>query len=171
MGFFEGISKKVSETTNSLQETTSKIQRESRCKKTISENKSKIEELYAEIGKKVYENRKIDEGLMIWVEERTKRIDSMLEENEELKKEILKLNNKKLCPNCKAEIDINTTFCPQCGKEQEKVEVEPFIPNGKRKCSGCNEIIDDKNVFCPNCGTKKEEEVLEVEIVEEKTEE
>lgn len=157
MGFFDGISKKVSETTTSLQETTSKIQRESKCKKTISENNSKIEELYNEIGKKVYENRQIDEGLMIWVEDRTQRIDSMLNENEELKKEILKLNNKKVCPNCRAEIDISTTFCPQCGKEQEKVEVEPFIPNGKRKCSGCNEIIDDKNVFCPNCGAKKED--------------
>lgn len=165
MGFFDGISKKVSETTNSIQETTSKIQRESKCKKTIAENKSKIESLYAEIGKKVYENRKINEDLMTYVEEKTNEIDAMLSENEELQKEILKLNNKKVCPNCKAEIDITTTFCPQCGKEQEKVEIEAFIPNGKRKCSGCNEIIDDKNIFCPNCGTKKEE------VVEEKKEE
>lgn len=163
MGFFDGISKKVSETTTSLQETTSKIQKESKCKRTISDNKSKIEELYVEIGKKVYENRQIDEGLMIWVEERTKQIDVMLSENEELRKEILKLNNKKICPNCNAEIDINTVFCPQCGKEQEKIEIEEFIPNGKRKCSGCSEIIDDKNMFCPNCGTKKDEIEDEVE--------
>lgn len=158
MGFFEGISKKVSETTNSIQETTNKIQRESKCKKTISDNNSKVEKLYNEIGKKVYENRKIDDSLMYFIEEKTNEIDARLKENDELKLEILKLNNKKLCPNCKAEVSIGTSFCPQCGTEQEKVEVEVFIPNGKRKCNGCGEIIDDKNVFCPNCGAKKEEE-------------
>lgn len=166
MGFFEGISKKVSETTNSIQETTSKIQRESKCKKTISDNNSKIEKLYNEIGKKVYENRKIDDTLISFVEEKTSEIDNMLKENDDLKLEILKLNNKKLCPNCKAEVAIGTSFCPQCGAEQEKVEVEVFIPNGKRKCSGCGEIIDDKNVFCPNCGAKKEEENAGLENVQ-----
>ena len=109
---------------------------------------------------------------MTFISVKIEEIDQLLKENEELQKEILILNNKKKCPNCGAEVDINTTFCPQCGKEQEKIEVEPFIPNGKRKCSGCGEIIDDKNEFCPKCGTKKE--VVEaskaeetVEIVEE----
>lgn len=166
MGFFDGLSKKVSETTSSLQETTNKIQKESKCKKTISENNNKIEQLYVEMGKKVYELRTIDENLMTFIEEKTTAIDAMVKENDELKKEILKLNNKKICPNCNAEVDINTTFCPQCGKEQEKVDVEPFIPNGKRKCSGCGEIIDVKNVFCPKCGAKKEEVSKEVDVVE-----
>lgn len=166
MGFFEGLSKKVSETTSSIQETTNKIQRESKCKKTISDNNAKVEKIYSEIGKRVYENRKIDDALITFIEEKTNEIDTMLKENEELKLEILKLNNKKLCPNCKAEVSIGTSFCPQCGAEQEKVEVEAFIPKGKRKCSGCGEIIDDKNVFCPNCGAKKEEEQAGLENVE-----
>ena len=158
MGFFEGLSKKVSETTSSIQETTNKIQRESKCKKTISDNNAKVEKIYSEIGKKVYENRKIDDSLIAFVEEKTNEIDCSLKENEELKIEILKLNNKKVCPHCKAEVSIDTSFCPQCGAEQEKIEVEAFIPKGKRKCSGCSEIIADENVFCPNCGAKKEEQ-------------
>ena len=48
MGFFEGLSKKVSETTSSIQETTNKIQRESKCKKTISDNNAKVEKIYSE---------------------------------------------------------------------------------------------------------------------------
>ena len=64
MGFFEGLSKKVSETTSSIQETTNKIQRESKCKKTISDNNAKVEKIYSELGKKVYENRKIDDSLI-----------------------------------------------------------------------------------------------------------
>ena len=93
MGFFEGLSKKVSETTSSIQETTNKIQRESKCKKTISDNNAKVEKIYSEIGKKVYENRKIDDSLIAFVEEKTNEIDCSLKENEELKIEILKLNN------------------------------------------------------------------------------
>jgi RNA polymerase subunit RPABC4/transcription elongation factor Spt4 len=155
MGFFDNLN-------NSLQETSNKIQKESKCKKTIADNKNKVEKTYSEMGKKIYESRTINEEIKKYIEEQIAEIDKMLKENEELNKEILKLNNKKLCPNCNAEVEINTTFCPQCGKEQEKIEVEPFIPNGKRKCSGCGEIIDDKNVFCPNCGTKKEEKIEEV---------
>ncbi|MGN1330190.1 MAG: zinc ribbon domain-containing protein [Clostridia bacterium] len=156
MGFLDGLSKKSAEISSSLQESMNKSQRESRCKKTINENKSKIEKIYFEIGKKVYETREVNEELMTYINTKIEEIDTMSKENEELRKEVLLLNNKKLCPNCGAEVDINTTFCPQCGKEQEKIEVEPFIPNGKRKCSGCGEIIDDKNVFCPKCGAKKE---------------
>lgn len=172
MGFLDGLTKKGAEISNSLQESMNKSQRESKCKKSIAENKNKIEQAYSEIGKKAYEKRTMDEEVMTFISVKIEEIDKLLKENEELQKEILILNNKKKCPNCGAEVDINTTFCPQCGKEQEKIEVEPFIPNGKRKCSGCGEIIDNKNEFCPKCGTKKE--VVEaskseetVEIVEE----
>lgn len=170
MGFLDGLTKKGAEISNSLQESMNKSQRESKCKKTINENKSKIEEAYSEIGKKVYEEKKISETLMGFINEKIEEIDQMLKSNEELKKEILMLNNKKICPNCGTEVEINATFCPQCGKEQEKIEVEQFVPKGKRKCSGCSEIIDDKNEFCPKCGTKKEvviEENTEEAVVEE----
>lgn len=167
MGFLDGLTKKGAEISNSLQESMNKSQRESKCKKTINENKAKIDAAYLEIGKKVFEEKKINDTLMSFINEKIEEIDQMLKSNEELKKEILILNNKKLCPNCGAEVEINATFCPQCGKEQEKIEVEQFIPKGKRKCSGCSEIIDDKNEFCPNCGAKKE---VVVEEKEEKKE-
>lgn len=173
MGFLDGLTKKGAEISNSLQESMNKSQRESKCKKAINENKNKIEGIYSEIGKKVYEEKKISEILMDFVNEKIEEIDAMFKQNEELKREILILNNKKICPNCDAEIDINTMFCPQCGKEQEKNEVEQFVPKGKRKCSGCSEIIDDENEFCPKCGTKKEtviEEKATEEVVEEKGE-
>lgn len=170
MGFLDGLSKKSAEISSSLQESMNKSQRESRCKKTINENKSKIEKAYSELGKEIYEKRGINKELTAYINSKIEEIDNMIKENEELRKEVLILNNKKLCPNCGAEVDINTTFCPQCGKEQEKIEVEPFVPTGKRKCSGCGEVIDDKNVFCPKCGAKKEEQeetVVEVVVTEE----
>lgn len=168
MGFLDGLTKKGAEISNSLQESMNKSQRESKCKKSITENKNKIEKAYSEIGKKAYEKRTMDEEVMTFISGKIEEIDQLLKENEELQREVLLLNNKKKCPNCGAEVEINTTFCPQCGKEQEKIEVEPFIPNGKRKCAGCGEIIDDKNEFCPKCGAKKE--IVEAEKTEEKVE-
>lgn len=170
MGFFDGISKKGAELSSSLQESVNKTQRESKCKKTISENKGKIEKNYSEIGMKVYEKRNFDEELITFINEKVEEIDKLNKENEDLRKEILTLNNKKVCPKCGKEVDINTTFCPTCGAEQEKIEVEAFIPKGKRKCSGCGEIIDDKNEFCPKCGVKKET-VAEAPKTEEKVQE
>ena len=174
MGFFDGLTKKGAEISSSLQESMNKSQRESKCKKTVSENKNKIEKAYSDIGKKAYEKRTIDEEVMTFISGKIEEIDGLLKENEELQREILILNNKKKCPKCGAEVDINTTFCPQCGTEQEKIEVEPFVPNGKRKCSGCGEVIDDKNEFCPKCGAKKEVvenvEATEVEVKAEEAE-
>lgn len=170
MGFFDGLS-------NSFQETTNKIQKETKMKKTITENKQKIEKIYSEIGKKIFENKKIDSEITSYVEEQIKAIEGMQEENEKCQREILILNNKKVCPSCKKEVALSATFCPTCGAEQEKIEVEAFVPNGKRKCTNCGSVIDEKVAFCPNCGTKKEEapakegEVISATKPEEKVEE
>ena len=170
MGFFDGLTKKGAEISNSLQESINKSQRISALKKSISENNSKVSGTFSEIGRKVYEKRTMDEELMTFISGKIEEIDSAKKENEELEKELLGLNNKKKCPECGTEVDLDATFCPVCGKEQEKVEIEPFIPNGKRKCSGCGEVIDDSNVFCPKCGAKKEEVEEPTETAEEKTE-
>lgn len=168
MGFFDGISKKGAEISSSLQESMNKSQKESKCKKTMTENKNRIEKIYSEIGVKVYEKREFNEELITFINEKVEELDKLNKENEELRREILILNNKKICPNCGKEVEISTTFCPNCGAEQEKIEVEAFVPKGKRKCSGCGEIIDDKNEFCPKCGAKKET-IQEAPKSEEKT--
>lgn len=160
MGFFDGLSNSVAEKTN-------KISKETKLKKTLSENKDKIEKLYSDLGKKVYESRANVGAISKEIEEFTTQIENLIKENEELRKEILLLNNKKICPQCGAEVDIQATFCQQCGKEQEKVEAIQFIPKGKRKCQNCNEIIDEKNVFCPNCGAAKPAEEASVEAPKE----
>ena len=79
---------------DSFQEATNKIQKETKYKKTISDNKANVEKMYSEMGRKVYETRTIDEGLVAYIGEKVEAIDKLLKENEELQVEILKLNNK-----------------------------------------------------------------------------
>ena len=52
----------------------------------------------------------------------------------------------KKCPNCGAQIDDNSLFCAECGKQ---------IPQGN-VCSNCGALVNDGDTFCQNCGSKVE---------------
>ena len=113
MGFLSDLGKKTSETAG-------KISKETKLKMKINENKGKIEDLYETIGKKVYEKH-VKENDVCKKEEldnECEQIDSLTKEIEEARIEILKLNNKKLCSKCSAEIENGAQFCPKCGEKQ-----------------------------------------------------
>ena len=114
MGFFSDLSKKTTETTG-------KIAKETKLKFKISENKGKIDDLYEELGKKVYEKHIREEELNIKADllEECSKIDSLAKEIEDARLEILKLNQKKLCSKCAAEIENSAMFCPKCGEKQQ----------------------------------------------------
>lgn len=118
MGFFNEIGKKTSEAT-------SKITKETKLKLKINDNKNKITDIYEEIGKKVYEKHVREENISIKDEllEECSKIDELSKEIEEARKEILKLNNKRQCPKCYAEIEKEAAFCSKCGQKLENVEV------------------------------------------------
>ena len=124
MGFFNDLGKKTSEAT-------SKITKETKLKLKMGDNKSKINSAYQEIGKKVYEKYVNNESLNLKEElkEEFEKIDTLAKEIEEARLEVLKLNNKRLCPNCFAEVEKTSAFCPKCGgkleAEQEVVEKAP----------------------------------------------
>lgn len=115
MGFFSDLGRKTSETTG-------KIARETKLKMKINENKGKITDIYEEIGKKVYEKHLREENIDIKadLEEECKKLDELSKEIEEARIEILKLNQKKLCSKCSAEIENGALFCPKCGEKQEQ---------------------------------------------------
>lgn len=56
------------------------------------------------------------------------------------------------CKYCHAEIENDSVFCPNCGKE---------LPQGKR-CVKCGEILDEDSEFCPKCGTRQSHGVQDV---------
>lgn len=118
MGFFNEIGKKTSEAT-------SKITKETKLKIKINDNKNKIENIYEEIGKKVYEKHVREENINIKdeLQEECSKIDELSKEIEVARKEILKLNNKRQCPKCYAEIQKEAAFCSKCGQKLENIEV------------------------------------------------
>lgn len=121
MGFFDGLSKKASETYKNTAEKTNKLTREIKLKSLINDDKDKIEEIYIEIGKKVYEKHIREENIDIKSEliEECSKIDAYAKEIEDMKNEMLALKNLRLCYKCAYEMDINAKFCPKCGAVQD----------------------------------------------------
>lgn len=121
MDFFDKIGKKASQTYKYTTDKTSKIAKEAKTKMAMNENKSKINELYVDIGKEVYQNfiREEKTDLQEILTHKCEEIDVISNEIERQRVEILALNNKKQCDNCYVEMNINDNFCPNCGVSQQ----------------------------------------------------
>ena len=151
MGFFNELGKKTTETT-------SKIAREAKLKMKITENKGKIKDLYGEIGRKIYENHVREEEIDIkgFISDDCSKIDALSKEIEDSRKEILVLNNKKMCKKCFAEIERDSMFCPKCGEKQtgektvlekaeEKLEEANISPENEKEAEIVKEELEEKN--------------------------
>ena len=126
MAFFDKLGKKASEAYKMTADKTGKIAKETKIKFRIGELKSQINDIYEEIGKKVYEKHVKKEEISIEndLEEQCTKIDVLSDEIESLLKECLELKDKKQCPKCFKEIEKNAKFCPSCGAKQEEIEVK-----------------------------------------------
>lgn len=164
MGFFDNLGKKASKAYDVTAEKTSKIAKEAKLRMKINENKSDVNDIYKEIGKKVYEKHIREENIDIKteLEEECTKIDVLSAEIETCLKTILELKEKKQCENCHAEIDLDNTFCPKCGAKQPEVEVkEAEVVNMENDSQ--TEESEESN--CSECS--KENENHSEEIKEE----
>lgn len=120
MEFFDKIGKKASEAYKVTADKTGKIAKETKLKFRIGELKTQINDVYEEIGKKVYEKhiREEEIGIKKDLEEQCTKIDVLSDEIDSLLKECLELKDKKQCKNCYKEIEKNDKFCSNCGAKQ-----------------------------------------------------
>lgn len=126
MGFFDMLGKKASAAYDATAEKTGKIAKEAKLRMKINENKSDINDLYKEIGRKVYEKHVREENIDIKteLEEECTKIDVLAAEIETCLNSILELKEKRQCEQCHAEIDLDDSFCPKCGAKQPQEEVK-----------------------------------------------
>ncbi len=122
MDFFDKLGKKASEAYKVTADKTGKLAKEAKLRLKMSELKSQIDDIYQEIGKKVYESHIREEELDLAsiLEEECTKIDVLSDEIEADLQECLDLKGKKQCINCYKEIDQTMRFCPECGAKQEE---------------------------------------------------
>ena len=133
MGFFDDLTKKATETYKNTAEKTNKLTREMKLKSLINEDKTRIERLYIEIGRKVYEKHVREENIDIKDElkEECSKIDAYAKEIEDMRMEILELKDLRLCRKCAAEVPLSAKFCPKCGASVEEMSNEDSRPNAE----------------------------------------
>lgn len=172
MDFFDKIGKKASEAYKVTADKTGKIAKETKIRIEMGKLKTKINDLYEEIGKIVYESHVKNEELTNEsVEELCTNIDVLSDQISLMEKECLDLKDKRKCPNCLKEIDIDNNYCPYCGTKQEieearevEVEVED-IKNDEEKddSNNDNEKLENQVEFDDLENTENKEEPKEDE--------
>ena len=97
MDFFDKLGKKASEAYKVTADKTGKIAKETKIKLRIGELKTQINDIYEEIGKKVYEKHVREEEICIKkdLEEQCTKIDVLSDEVDGLLKQCLELKDKK----------------------------------------------------------------------------
>lgn len=126
MEFFDKLGKKASEAYKMTADKTGKIAKETKLKLKMNELKSQVNDIYEEIGRKVYEKHTREENISIKndLESECTRIDVLSDEINELLQECLNLKDKKQCPKCYKEIEVEDKFCPNCGAKQTEEQAK-----------------------------------------------
>lgn len=147
MDFFDKLGKKASEAYKVTAEKTSKLTKEAKLKMKNSENKSAIDDLYKEIGKKVYQKYISKENIDIRkeLEEECTKIDVLAAEIEANLNECLELKDKVKCEKCSTLVDKNFNFCPECGAKMENAEVVKENEKENVQKAKDVEILEDEN--------------------------
>lgn len=146
MEFFNKIGDIASKTYKNASQKTGEIAKEAKIKMKMNENKSKINDLYEEIGKIVYqkyinkEEVKIEEDLNTYCNQ----IDELSKEIEKCQEEVLSLKNKRICENCYAEIELSSKYCPHCGFEQAEEKKEDIKEENKEEATTVEIVEEDK---------------------------
>lgn len=143
MDFFNKLTKKATETYKTAAEKTGKIASETKLKLKINDNKSKINNIYMEIGKTVYQKYVLGQETDIKndLQKELEKLDELSNQIKEYEEEILKLSDMKQCINCKNKIDKNAKFCQICGTEQP-TEVE-VVDNSQENEEGVQETAEE----------------------------
>ena len=124
MEFFDKLCKKASEAYKVTADKTGKIAKEAKLKMKMADLKGQANDIYMEIGKKVYEKHVKEETLDIKkeLEEECTKLDVISDEIDSILKECIDLKDKKVCQKCYSQIEKNMKFCPECGAKQEETE-------------------------------------------------
>lgn len=180
MEFFDKLGKKATEAYKMTADKTGKIAKEAKLKLKIGELKSQINDIYKEIGEKVYEKHIREEEIDIQkdLEEQCTKIDVLSDEIDSMLQECLTLKDKKQCPNCNYQIDKEDKFCPKCGQKQnqepakevevletlEKTDVSPEKEQEKQDVKDrLQEKIQENDISMENSEGEPLEKTVEME--------
>lgn len=115
MSFIDDAINKTKEVFDVACKKTDEVVTTQKQKFSIASLESKREKDFADLGRIYFELAKNSTDL---TDEARNLVDAISEKNEEiarLNQDIQNTKNKRICPNCNANIDVNSVYCNNCG--------------------------------------------------------
>jgi len=157
MPFFEEVGERVSRLGSAAARGAKNMNETVRLKGKISEEKSRINSMFQQIGKIYYEN---GGGSDPQADELTAGIDRSKEIITACAEQLRKLRGRACCPSCGGEVKDTMPFCGLCGSPMAaNTATNPAQP-GKNgiNCPQCGVFMVPDKVFCTKCGKKLQPE-------------
>lgn len=163
MAFLENLGKKVGEAAQAAAKKSNEIVETTKLNSNINSEEDKIQKLYVQLGKAVYEKFTQTGAAEDYAQEACQEIITHQENIKTLREKIAELKGIKSCINCGSEMERTQVFCAKCGTRNElpapsapeapAVEAAQEAP-ATSACPSCGAELPAGSAFCTNCGTR-----------------
>lgn len=148
MAFWDNFSQKASETTAKAMQKAKEMSDIAKLNSMISEEESKINNSYYQIGKLYTAMHSHDceeefASLVAVVQQAEEKIQSYRQQIQDIKGVIR-------CPQCGAEVQSGVSFCSSCGAPMPKAQ--PISVDDLVQCKNCGAMMKKEVRFCTMCG-------------------
>jgi rRNA maturation endonuclease Nob1 len=163
MAFLENLGKKVGEAAQAAAKKSNEIVETTKLNSNINSEEDKIQKLYVQLGKAVYERFTQSGAAEDYALEACQAIVEHQKNITALREKIAEIKGIKSCINCGAEMERNQVFCAKCGTKNElpapaasATPAEDAGQEGSAKifCPSCGAELPAGSAFCTNCGAK-----------------
>lgn len=160
MAFLENLGKKVGEAAQAAAKKSNEIVETTKLNSNINSEEDKIQKLYVQLGKAVYERFTQTGTAEDYAQEACQAITAHQENIAALREKIAEIKGIKSCINCGAEMERSQVFCSKCGTKNElpapTASEAPTDQEAAAKpvCPSCSAELTPGSAFCTNCGAK-----------------
>lgn len=161
MAFLENLGKKVGEAAQAAAKKSNEIVETTKLNSNINSEEDKIQKLYVQLGKAVYERFTQEGTAEDYALEACQAIVEHQKNIAALREKIAEIKGIKSCINCGAEMDRNQVFCAKCGTKNElPAPAASAAPDAGQEvsakifCPSCGAELPAGSAFCTNCGAK-----------------
>ncbi len=156
MAFFDNMGKKLGEAAQAAAKKSGELVEVTKLNVNINSEEDKIQKLYTQIGKKVFEKySEAGTADADFIEDcEAIKVHELNVKN--LREKILEVKNMKQCTGCGAELERNQIFCSKCGTRNDVQPAAEAAPASSASitCGACGAALQAGSVFCTNCGSK-----------------
>ena len=157
MAFLENLGKKVGEAAQAAAKKSGELVEVTKLNVNINSEEDKIQKLYAQIGKVVFEKYNASGIAEDDVQEACENIKVHEQNIRTLRDKISEVKGTKQCVGCGADMDKDQIFCSKCGAKNEATHAaaeEPVQKAATTTCPACGATLTGGSAFCTNCGAK-----------------